>query len=81
MVATINKNEALTDANIKFAFHHFDTNNDGHITVDDLKEAFHREGRDISIEDMLKQANIADTDQISLEDFTKLIKMDARTIS
>lgn len=79
MVATINKNEALTESNIKFAFHHFDTNNDGSISVDDLVEAFHREGRGLSkedIESMLTQVGIEKSDNITLEDFTKLITLD-----
>lgn len=79
LVATINKNEALTDANIKFAFHHFDTNNDGFIVVDDLIEVFHREGRGLTkeeVEEMLKQADISRTGKIDLDDFSKLIKMD-----
>lgn len=79
MVATINQNEALTESNIKFAFHHFDTNNDGTIGVDDLIEAFHREGRGLTkedIESMLTQVGIKKTDNITLEDFSKLIKMD-----
>lgn len=79
LVATVNKNEALTDANIKFAFHHFDTNNDGFITKDNLVETFHREGKGLThdeIEEMLNQADISNTGKISLEDFTKLIKMD-----
>jgi calcium-dependent protein kinase len=76
LVATINKNEALTDANVKFAFHHFDTDNNGYITVDNLVEAFNREGKGLSpdeIQEMLTQADISKTGQLSLEDFAKLM--------
>lgn len=78
-MATINKNEALTDANIKFAFHHFDTDNNGFITLDNLVEAFHREGKGLEaeeIKEILAQADISSTGQISLEDFAKIMKYD-----
>jgi len=79
LMATINKNEALTDANIKFAFHHFDTDNNGFITLDNLVEAFHREGKGLEaeeIKEILAQADISSTGQISLEDFAKIMKYD-----
>ena len=79
LVATINKNEALTDANIKFAFHHFDTDNNGYITVDNLVEAFHREGKGLTaveIQEMLEQADVSKSGKLSLEDFSKLMKYD-----
>jgi len=79
LVATINKNEALTEANIEFAFHHFDTDNNGSITLDNLVEAFHREGRGFKpeeIQEILAQADVTSTGQISLEDFKKLMKFD-----
>ena len=82
LVATVNKNEALTDANIKFAFHHFDTNNDGFITKDNLVEAFHREGKGLTqeeIEEMLAHTDISNPGKISIEEFTTLIKMDIST--
>jgi len=79
LVATINKNDALTEANIKFAFHHFDTDNNGYITLDNLVEAFHREGKGLSadeVKEILTQADVSNTGQISLEDFTKLMMYD-----
>lgn len=79
LVATINKNEALTEANIEFAFHHFDTDNNGFITLDNLVEAFHREGKGLSseeIQEILTQADVSSTGQISLDDFKKLMKFD-----
>lgn len=84
LVATINKNEALTDANIKFAFHHFDTDNNGYITLDNLVEAFHREGKGLTseeIQEILASADISSTGKISLEDFTKLMKYDPHKLS
>lgn len=79
LVAAVNKNEALTEANIEFAFHHFDTDNNGLITLDNLVEAFHREGKGLTeeeIKDILAQADISNTGQISLDDFKKLMKYD-----
>ncbi len=52
LVAAVNKNEALTEANIEFAFHHFDTDNNGAITLDNLVEAFHREGKGLTEEEI-----------------------------
>lgn len=83
LLATINKNEALTDANIKFAFHHFDTDNNGTITLDNLVEAFHREGKGLEeddIKEILAQADISNSGEITLEDFTKLMKYDPSKI-
>ena len=79
LVAAVNKNEALTEANIEFAFHHFDTDNNGLITLDNLVEAFHREGKGLTeeeIKEILAQADISNTGQISLEDFKKIMKYD-----
>lgn len=75
----MNKNEALTEANIEFAFHHFDTDNNGLITLDNLVEAFHREGKGLTeeeIKDILSQADISKTGEISLDDFKKIMKYD-----
>ena len=42
LAATVDKKKALTKANLQFAFHHFDTDNEGYITKQDLKEVFKR---------------------------------------
>lgn len=84
LLATINKNEALTEANVKFAFHHFDTDNNGFITLDNLVEAFHREGKGLEaeeIKEILAQADISNTGKISLEDFAKIMKFDQSKIT
>lgn len=44
LAATVDKKLALTKQNLQFAFHHFDTDNEGYITKDDLKEVFRRQG-------------------------------------
>jgi calcium-dependent protein kinase len=48
MAATVDKKKALTKANLQFAFHYFDTDNEGYITKDDLKEVFRRQGQQLS---------------------------------
>lgn len=44
LAATVDKKVALNKANLEFAFHHFDTDNKGFITKNDLKEVFKRQG-------------------------------------
>ena len=44
LAATVCKKQVLTKANLRFAFHHFDTDNEGYITKNDLKEVFKRSG-------------------------------------
>ena len=42
LAATINKDKANTIDNLKFAFHHFDVDNSGFITSENLQEVFRR---------------------------------------
>ena len=48
LAATIDKKSALTKANLRFAFHHWDTDNVGYITKKALKEVFKRQGQHVS---------------------------------
>ena len=60
MAATVDKKKALTKANLQFAFHHFDVDNEGYITKTDLKEVFRRQGKQLSdkfIDDMIRTAH------------------------
>jgi Ca2+-binding EF-hand superfamily protein len=44
---------------LRFAFHHFDTDNEGYITKNDLKEVFKRSGQNLTDNDLntiIKQA-------------------------
>ena len=45
LAATVDRKKALTMQNLQFAFHHFDVDNSGFITEQDLTEVFHREGK------------------------------------
>lgn len=53
LAATVDKKQALTNANILFAFNYFDTKNVGYITKEDLKEVFRRQGQSLRDEDVL----------------------------
>ena len=60
MAATVDKKKALTKANLLFAFHHFDVDNEGYITKNDLKEVFKRQGQKLSddiINDIIRTAH------------------------
>ena len=48
LAATIDKQKALSMQNLMFAFHHFDVDNSGYITEENLSEVFHREGRKVT---------------------------------
>jgi len=39
---------------LEFAFHHFDTDNEGYITKNDLKEVFKRSGRKLSDHEIME---------------------------
>ena len=54
LAATVDKKVALTKANLRFAFHHFDTDNEGYITKNDLKEVFKRSGQRLTDSDLNK---------------------------
>ena len=54
LAATVSKKHVLTKANLRFAFHHFDTDNEGYITKNDLKEVFKRSGQKLSDHDLNK---------------------------
>ena len=38
----------MTEQNMKFAFHHFDVDDTGTITIENLKECFKREGKHLT---------------------------------
>jgi Ca2+-binding EF-hand superfamily protein len=44
----------INKENLRFAFHHYDSDNDGFISAANLIEAFHREGRNISEDEVYK---------------------------
>ena len=42
VAACMNKEKVVQTSNLKFAFHHFDVDNSGYITAENLKEVFRR---------------------------------------
>lgn len=56
LAASVDRKIALNQANLMFAFHHFDSENKGYIDHHSLEECFRREGKhfnDDEIENML----------------------------
>ena len=49
LAACIDKNKAVTEDNLQFAFHHFDVDNSGFITAENLQEVFRRQGKMMTI--------------------------------
>ena len=59
---------ALQKANLEFAFHHFDVNNSGYITSDNLEECFRREGKHLTeeeVNEMLAQIKTKEEGKVS----------------
>lgn len=52
LAVTVDRRKALVQSNLRFAFHHFDTDNSGYITSVNLKECFKREGKHLSDEEI-----------------------------
>lgn len=66
----------ISKENLRFAFHHFDSDHDGFISAENLVEAFHREGKMMSEEDinkMLDEAGLARDAKLNFDDFSKLM--------
>lgn len=74
---TVDRRKAITDANMLFAFHHFDIDNTGFITEEDLQECFRREGKHLTHEDlvdMLGQVAVATPGRITYEEFKSFMQ-------
>lgn len=52
LAVTVDRRKAITEANLTFAFHHFDIDNSGFITEANLEECFRREGKHLSHDDL-----------------------------
>ena len=52
LAVTVDRRRAVTEANLTFAFHHFDIDNSGYITVENLEECFRREGKHLTPEQL-----------------------------
>ena len=52
LAVTVDRRRAITEANMTFAFHHFDIDNTGFITEANLDECFRREGKHLDHEQL-----------------------------
>lgn len=77
LAVTVDRRKALQHANLMFAFHHFDSDNSGYITAENLKECFRREGKHLSddeIKAMMSEVQHAQEDKISLQEFESYMR-------
>jgi Ca2+-binding EF-hand superfamily protein len=60
-----------------FAFHHYDINGNGVITVEEFVEAFKREGREITPEQvrlsLMREGDLDGTGDITFEEFKRVV--------
>lgn len=77
LAVTVDRKKAMTENNMVFAFHHFDIDNSGVITFENLKECFKREGRhleDSELQQMLAEVNCAEPGKITYNEFVTFMK-------
>lgn len=82
LAATVDRKQALNCANLKFAFHHFDSDNSGYLTHASLAECFRREGKhftDDEIKKMLEQVNPKKEGKISFDEFCDFMNQMIKT--
>ena len=72
LAVTVDRRRAVTEANMTFAFHHFDIDNTGYITVENLNECFRREGKHLTseeLQEMLGQVQTETPGRITYNEF------------
>jgi calcium-dependent protein kinase len=77
LAVTVDRRKALQHANLIFAFHHFDSDNSGFITAENLRECFRREGKHLNDEEiklMMNEVQHAQDDKISLQEFESYMR-------
>jgi Ca2+-binding EF-hand superfamily protein len=76
LAACIDKNKAVTTDNLRFAFHHFDVDNSGFITAENLQEVFRRQGKMMtltSVKDMIEDIEPSKEGQLNFAEFQKMM--------
>lgn len=66
----------LDDQNLLFAFHHYDSKNEGFITLESLVECFKREGREYNIDTLrivIEKADLDKNGKITFDEFKQLM--------
>lgn len=77
LAVTVDRRKALAHANLMFAFHHFDVDNSGYITKENLIECFKREGKHMKedeVNEMLKDVHPEKAGHISQAEFENYMK-------
>ena len=77
LAVTVDRRKAITSANLTFAFHHFDIDNTGYITEENLAECFRREGKHFTHEELteiLAQCQTATPGQITFDEFQSFMR-------
>ena len=77
LAVTVDRRKAITEANLLFAFHHFDIDNTGYITAENLEECFRREGKHLTEADlssMLAQVPSSESGRVSYDEFKEFMQ-------
>jgi len=72
LAVTVDRRRAITESNMIFAFHHFDIDNTGYITVENLEECFRREGKHLTRDEltqMLSAVQSSEPGRVSYAEF------------
>ena len=76
LTVTVDRRKAVTESNLLFAFHHFDIDNTGYITVENLEESFRREGKHLTeseLSNMLAAVPSSTSGRVSYEEFKEFM--------
>jgi calcium-dependent protein kinase len=76
LAATVNKQKVVQKNNMKLAFHHFDIDNSGIITADNLHEVFQRQGHKTEmskVKEMIKECNPQKDNELTYAEFEKMV--------
>jgi calcium-dependent protein kinase len=79
IAATLDRKKFLTKERLWDVFKHFDTDNNGYITKENIAEALTRAGRELpqkDLDDMIKEADQGGEGKISFEDFLKVLQVE-----
>ena len=77
LAATINVNTFMTDQKLQTIFQQFDTDNSGHITHENIKNAMQKLGLEISkkeIEEMISKHDVKGNNVLDFEEFALIFK-------
>lgn len=72
--ATIDKKKLFTEVNLKLAFELFDLDKNGTICCDEIRKIIGKNLNDKVMSELLEEINKKNTEEISFEEFKKLIK-------